>query len=79
MSGIHRALGGNMRLTRLAKDDASGMGGCPTAYLDEDAPDYLVIQGPALANLSDLENVLPGEGAVRIKLAVLAAALRKLG
>lgn len=67
-----------MRLQRLAKDDESGNFGCPTVYLAEDGE--FVVQGGLVDadTRGRLENLLPGEGAVRIKRAVVEAALRAL-
>lgn len=67
-----------MRLERLAKDNDSGNFGCPTVYLGEDGD--LVVQGGLVDadTYGRLENVLPGEGAVRIKRSVVEAALAAL-
>lgn len=64
-----------MRLERLAKDDSSGDKGCPGVQLDLDCGD-LVIQGQVVDN-SHLENVLPGEGGVRIKPEIVIEAVRR--
>lgn len=68
-----------MDLTMLAKDENSGYNGCPSVYLAENGD--LVVQGDGLdtATAANLRNVLPGEGAVQIKLDVVVEALRKLG
>ena len=68
-----------MRLERLAKDEGSGKSGCPTVYVDEAGA--LVVQGDLVDSetFEQLENVLPGESAVRIKPAVVAEALRRYG
>ncbi len=68
-----------MRLRRLAKDSGSDIGGCQTVYdnLDATADPECVVQGPIISN-SHLENVLPGEGGVRIKREVLIEAVRRL-
>lgn len=68
-----------MRLRKLAKDKGSDIGGCETVYdlLDAPADPECVVQGQIISN-SHLENVLPGEGAVRIKREVLIAAVRRL-
>jgi len=65
-----------MKLERLAKDENSGMNGCPAVYVAEDGS--LVVQGDLLDpdTTSNLENVLPGEGAVRIRPAIVARALQ---
>ncbi len=67
-----------MRLEKLAKDGGSGNFGCQTAYLAEDGS--LVIQGDLIDADTErqLENVLPGEGAVHIKPAIVEAALARL-
>lgn len=68
-----------MRLRRLAKDGGSDIGGCETVYdlLDAPADPECIVQGQIISN-SHLENVLPGEGAVRIKREVLIAAVHRL-
>jgi hypothetical protein len=68
-----------MRLRKLAKDRDSDIGGCETVYdlLDAPCDPECVVQGPIISN-SHLENVLPGEGAVRIKREVLIEAVRRL-
>lgn len=67
-----------MRLELLAKDWESGNFGCPSVYLAEDGG--LVVQAALVddATAASLENVLPGEGAVHIKRAVVEEALRRL-
>jgi hypothetical protein len=64
-----------MKLTILCKDEGSGKNGCPSVYLT-DAGD-LVIQGEALdgAAFAQLENVLPGEGAVCVSADLLTRAV----
>ncbi|ROO51252.1 hypothetical protein EDC02_6124 [Micromonospora sp. Llam0] len=66
-----------MKLTRLYKDPGSGGNGCPTVYLAESGE--LVIQGHLLDGdtLGELENVLPGEGAVRISADVVLGAIER--
>lgn len=66
-----------MKLTRLYKDPGSGGNGCPTVYLGEDGD--LVVQGWSLDGdtAAELENVLPGEGAVRIAPEVVLAAIER--
>ncbi|MGH3885767.1 MAG: hypothetical protein ACRDSZ_04215 [Pseudonocardiaceae bacterium] len=68
-----------MRLRKLAKDKDSDIGGCQTVYdvLDATADPECIVQGAIVSN-SHLENVLPGEGAVRIKREVLIEAVRRL-
>jgi hypothetical protein len=71
-----------MRLERLAKDAGSGYGGCPSAYLDLDDPQWSVVQADGNVPMSALLNVLPGEKGVRIKTQVLldfADSLRSRG
>lgn len=60
-----------MKLERLPKDEDSGHGGCHTIYLDEGG--WFTVQGDVLdgGTYANLENVLAGEGAVRIKPRVL--------
>ncbi|MGC2997626.1 hypothetical protein ACPF8X_04260 [Streptomyces sp. G35A] len=66
-----------MKLTKLYKDQGSGGNGCPTVYLGETGE--LVIQGSIVdsATFAELENVLPGEGAVRISADVVAGAMER--
>ncbi|MEU2975844.1 hypothetical protein ABZ678_02200 [Streptomyces hirsutus] len=66
-----------MKLTKLYKDQGSGGNGCPTVYLGETGE--LVVQGHVVdsATFSELENVLPGEGAVRISADVVAGAMEQ--
>ncbi|MGW5970143.1 hypothetical protein [Streptomyces sp. NPDC055186] len=66
-----------MKLTKLYKDQGSGGNGCPTVYLAETGE--LVVQGHAVdsATFAELENVLPGEGAVRISADVVAGAMER--
>ncbi|BCL16052.1 hypothetical protein [Micromonospora sagamiensis] len=66
-----------MRLTRLYKDPGSGANGCPTVYLGESGE--LIVQGYQVDEdtLGKLENVLPGEGAVRISAEVLLGAVER--
>lgn len=66
-----------MKLEKLAKSGASGDNGCPTVYLAEDG--RLVIQGDLVdsATNSELENVLPGEGAVTISADVVVDAVAR--
>ncbi|MGW0984738.1 hypothetical protein ACWD46_00640 [Streptomyces sp. NPDC002486] len=66
-----------MKLTKLYKDQSSGGNGCPTVYLGESGE--LVIQGSIVdsATLAELENVLPGESAVRISADVVAGAMER--
>lgn len=60
----------------IAKDTSSGNDGCPSVYIEGDE---FVVQGPEVdaAYLADLENVLPGETAVRIDIDVVREALAR--
>lgn len=59
------------------QDEDSGKSGCPAVYLAEDGS--LVVQGNVLdtATHGNLENVLAGESAMRIKLEIVVEALRR--
>lgn len=66
-----------MRLERLAKDEDSWeKGGCHAMYLDEGG--WFTVQGDELDadTRANLEAVLAGEGAVRIKPEVVIEAVR---
>lgn len=58
----------------IAKDTSSGNDGCPSVYIEGDE---FVVQGPELDSLADLQNVLPGETAVRIGIDVVREALAR--
>jgi len=64
-----------MRLTMLYKDQGSGGNGCPSVYVSESGE--FVVQGPGLdaETMSELQNVLPGEHAVRISIEVMLGAV----
>ncbi|MEU8265011.1 hypothetical protein AB0C02_30920 [Micromonospora sp. NPDC048999] len=66
-----------MKLTKLYKDVGSGGNGCPTVYLAESGE--LVVQGHLVDGdtFGELENVLPGEGAVRISAEVVLGAIER--
>ena len=67
-----------MRLQRLAKDaDSYSAGGCHTMYLAENG--MFAAQGDVVDSdtHSNLESVLPGEGAVFIKPDVVVEAVRR--
>jgi hypothetical protein len=66
-----------MKLTMLYKDQGSGGNGCPSVYLTDSGE--FVVQGPALdgAASAELENVLPGETAVRISPEVIMGAIER--
>jgi hypothetical protein len=64
-----------MKLTMLYKDQNSGGNGCPSIYLSDSGE--FVVQGLELddATSAELQNVLPGEGAVRIPAEVIIGAV----
>lgn len=66
-----------MKLIKLFKDQNSGGNGCPTVYLGESGE--FVVQGHELdqATFAELENVLPGETAVRIAPEIMLGALER--
>jgi hypothetical protein len=66
-----------VKLTKLFKDTNSGGQGCPTVYLADSGE--LVIQGHLLdtATTAELENVLPGESAVRISADIVLGAVER--
>jgi hypothetical protein len=66
-----------MKLTMLYKDQGSGGNGCPSVYLT-DSGDF-VVQGSTLDGeaFAQLENVLPGENAVRISPEVIMGAVER--
>ncbi|GAA5199602.1 hypothetical protein GCM10023322_75610 [Rugosimonospora acidiphila] len=66
-----------VKLTRLYKDQSSGGNGCPTVYLGDNGE--LVVQGQLVDGdtFAELENVLPGEGAVRIDPVVVLGAIEQ--
>jgi hypothetical protein len=61
----------------LCKDEGSGGNGCPSVYVT-DSGDF-VVQGSALDGeaFAQLENVLPGESAVRISSEVIMGAVER--
>lgn len=67
----------SVKLTKLYKDQNSGGNGCPTVYLGESGE--LVVQGYLVddATRTELENVLPGEGAVSIPPEVILGAVQR--
>ena len=67
-----------MKLRKLAKDGTSGVNNCPTIYLAESGE--AVVQGQLVDEdtLANLEDLLPGEAAVRIAADVVEAAAAKL-
>ncbi|MGH3796674.1 MAG: hypothetical protein ACRDSP_17505 [Pseudonocardiaceae bacterium] len=66
-----------MRLERLAKDQNSGDKGCPSFWDDLDSTDFVVL-GTAV-DTAGMENVLPGEAAIRIKREIVFEAMRRYG
>jgi hypothetical protein len=66
-----------MRLEKLAKDLGSNPDGCQTVYLAEDG--RLGVQGDLVDadTHANLENLLPGEGAVFIKPEIVLEAVRR--
>ena len=65
-----------MRLTKLCKAADSGVTGCPTVYLDEESGQF-VVQGDVLGEGDSraLENLLPGEAAVRLDADIVLGAV----
>ena len=65
-----------VRLRQLCKAAGSGATGCPTVYVDEDTGEF-VVQGDLLGTdgAGALENLLPGEGAVRIDVETVLGAV----
>ncbi len=64
-----------MRLQMLAKDASSGEKNCPSVHDDLDGTEFVLV-GPTVDS-SRVENVLPGEGAVRIKREVVIEAVHR--
>ena len=66
-----------MRIDKLAKDAQSNPTGCMTMYLAENG--WFAAQGPLVDSDThgNLENVLPGEGAVFIKPQVVIEAVQR--
>jgi hypothetical protein len=64
-----------MKLTMLYKDQNSGGNGCPSVYISETGE--FVVQGVSLddSTAAELQNLLPGESAVRISAEVIAGAV----
>jgi hypothetical protein len=75
--GNRKGMGAQMKLTKLFKDQNSGGNGCPTVYLGDTGE--LVVQGYQVdaGTYSELENVLPGEQAVRISADVILGAVER--
>lgn len=64
-----------MRLELLAKDALSGEKGCPSVHDDLDGTDFVMV-GPTVDS-AYLENILPGEGVVRINREIVIEAVRR--
>ncbi len=66
-----------MKLTKLYKDPESGRTGCPTVYVADSGE--LVVQGYEIDSdtHAQLENILPGETAVRISPEILQGAIER--
>jgi len=64
-----------LRLELLAKDRNSGDKGCPGVHLDLDSG-QMVITGHVVDS-GQVENVLPGEGVVRLQPEILIDALAR--
>jgi hypothetical protein len=66
-----------MKLTKLYKEQGSGGNGCPTVYLADSGE--LVVQGYGVdtSTFAELENILPGEQAVRISADVVLGAVAR--
>jgi hypothetical protein len=64
-----------MRLEMLAKDAGSGEKNCPSVYIDLDGTDFVLV-GP-IVDSGQVENVLPGEGVVRINREVVIQAVMR--
>lgn len=64
-----------MRLEMLAKDAGSGEKNCPSVHNDLDGTDFILV-GPTVDS-GQVENVLPGEGVVRINREVVIQAVMR--
>lgn len=64
-----------MELTMLAKDEDSGRTGCPSVYLGADGSAVVQADMVDSDTHSNLQDLLPGECGVRIKMDVLIAAV----
>jgi capsule polysaccharide export protein KpsC/LpsZ len=72
----------SMKTVQLAKDDASGNGGCPSVRWREDGMAVVQAQEVDAETFAGLPNVLPGERAVYIRPDVILRAadeIRKRG
>lgn len=64
-----------MELTMLAKDEDSGRTGCPSVYLGADGSAVAQADMVDVDTHANLQNLLPGEGGVRIRMDILVAAV----
>jgi hypothetical protein len=64
-----------MRLEMLAKDADSGEKNCPSVHDDLDGSEFILV-GPTVDS-AGVDNVLPGEGVVRIKREVVIDAVQR--
>ena len=66
-----------MRLEKLARDEESRQGGSQAMYLDEEG--WFDVQGLLVDadTLANVENLVPGEGVVRIKPNIVIEAVRR--
>lgn len=64
-----------MRLQIIAKDAQSGEKNCPSVHDDLDGTEFVLV-GPTVDS-SQVENVLPGERAVRIKREIVIEAVQR--
>ena len=64
-----------MRMEMLAKDAQSGEKNCPSVHDDLDGSEFFFV-GPTVDS-SHVENVLPGEGIVRLKREVVIEAVQR--
>ena len=66
-----------MRLEKLARDEESRQGGSQAMYLDEEG--WFGVQGLLFDadTLANVENLVPGEGVVRIKPEIVIEAVRR--
>jgi hypothetical protein len=61
----------------LAKDPTSGRNGCPSVHLDDNGDFVVLAPEVESGTLARLENVLPGERAVRMRPEVVLAAVEQ--
>ncbi len=67
----------SIRLEKLARDEESRQGGSQAMYLDEEG--WFGVQGLLVDadTLANVENLVPGEGVVRIKPEIVIEAVRR--